>query len=96
MQRIQLGAPYEEFIKKLIETGYYATTTEVIRDALRTKMSEMEVNRIESIRALVAEGQASVDRGETVAFDEDYVNKVMTRANKGIKDSKTIPSHVRP
>jgi hypothetical protein len=30
MQRIQLGAPYEEFIKKMISSGYYNTSTEFL------------------------------------------------------------------
>ena len=96
MQRIQLGAPYEEFIKKVIATGYYSTATEVIRDALRYKMGQMEQNRIDHIRSLVAEGQASKDRGDVIEYSEDYLDDLMERARKSLTEDKSIPDHIRP
>jgi putative addiction module CopG family antidote len=42
MQRVNLGKPYEEFIKKLLDSGYYASASEVLRDALRTKIEQSE------------------------------------------------------
>jgi antitoxin ParD1/3/4 len=42
MQRVNLGKPYEEFIQKLVESGYYASASEVLRDALRLKMEQSE------------------------------------------------------
>jgi len=96
MRRIQLGAPYEEFIERVISTGYYSSATEVIRDALRMKMREMEENRIEQIRALAAEGQASVDRGDVVEWSEDLLDKAMDRAEENLKEGKIIPDHLKP
>ena len=60
MRRIQLGKPYEHFLDKMVESGYYATATEVIRDALRDKMTEMKNNRIAAIHALLEEGEKSL------------------------------------
>jgi putative addiction module CopG family antidote len=42
MQRVNLGKPYEDFIQKLVASGYYASASEVLRDALRTKMEQTD------------------------------------------------------
>jgi len=96
MQRIQLGAPYEEFIKKMISSGYYNTSTEVIRDALRGKMPEMEENRIEQIRALVAEGQKSLNKGDVIEVGDNSFNEALKRAKENLADGKEIPNHLLP
>jgi putative addiction module CopG family antidote len=38
MSHINLGKPYDKFIKMMIDTGYYESEEEVLRDALREKM----------------------------------------------------------
>lgn len=96
MQRIQLGAPYEDFIKNMIASGYYSTSTEVIRDALRAKMRELQENRIEEIRVLVAEGQASVDKGNVVEVNDVFFEEALERAMEDVANGKEIPDHLRP
>ena len=96
MQRIQLGAPYEEFIKKVIATGYYSTATEVIRDALRYKMGQMEQNRIDHIRSLVAEGEKSLEENQAVLVDKNFEVNLMENIDKKISEGYTIPPYLRP
>jgi len=96
MRRIQLGKPYENFLDKMIESGYYSTATEVIRDALRDKMAEMENNRIAAIHALIAEGQADIDAGKVHKVDEDYIENLLKRGIDAAKRGDSVPNHVRP
>ncbi len=78
MRRIQLGKPYEHFLDKMVESGYYATATEVIRDALRDKMMEMENNRVAKIHDLLSEGQADIDAGRVHQADLEQGRQVNT------------------
>ena len=96
MQRIKLGKPYEEFIQNLIESGYYGTATEVIRDALRDKMERIENDRIANIRALIAEGEEDIRKGRTIIFDENYITRVDELAKKKVERGDPIPKHIRP
>lgn len=63
---ISLGAHYEAFVRRKVESGEFATISEVIRDALRR--AEERENRIANLQQLVREGEES---GEPVPFDWD-------------------------
>jgi len=76
MRRIQLGKPYENFLDKMVESGYYATATEVIRDALRDKMAEMENNRIAAIQSLIAEGEADIAAGRVAPYSKQLMDDI--------------------
>ena len=96
MRRIQLGKPYENFLDKMIESGYYSTATEVIRDALRDKMAEMENNRIAKIHELLAEGQADIDAGRVHKVDDKYFEDLLKRGLDAASRGDSVPNHLRP
>lgn len=96
MRRIQLGKPYENFLDKMIESGYYSTATEVIRDALRDKMAKLENNRIAKIHDLLAEGQADIDAGKVQEVNEQYFADVLQRGLTAAKNGDSVPNHLRP
>lgn len=63
---ISLGDHYEAFVRRKVESGEFATISEVIRDALRR--AEERDKRIANLRALVREGEES---GDPITFDWD-------------------------
>jgi antitoxin ParD1/3/4 len=61
---ISLGDHYEAFVRRKVESGEFATISEVIRDALRR--AEERDKRIANLRELIREGEES---GDPIAFD---------------------------
>lgn len=96
MQRVNLGKPYEEYIKRLVESGYYASASEVLRDALRLKMEQNELWKWERFNQLIQEGLDDVEAGRVIEYDENFWEKVNSQVKKNIKHKKEIPDHVRP
>jgi putative addiction module CopG family antidote len=67
MPNIDLGDPYESYVKGLIQTGLYSTYAEVVKDALRLHMnSETNSKRLAAIHAALAEGEADIEAGKTI------------------------------
>jgi len=66
-----------EDIKQAVDRGAYATTSEVLRDAVRDWQKKNVVDRYERLRArskadlkrMVQEGIASAERGEVVSLE---------------------------
>ena len=96
MQRVNLGKPYEEFIKKLVDSGYYASASEVLRDALRLKMEQSESWQNTRLMQLVQEGLDDVEAGRVVPFNQDLINQAFQNAKKNALDGVPIPDHIKP
>jgi antitoxin ParD1/3/4 len=69
-----LGAHFEEFIKRLIESGRYSTASEVMRDGLRL-MEEREQLRAAKMDALRKAIQMGLDSGPAEDFDIDDIKQ---------------------
>lgn len=63
---ISLGEHYEAYARRKVESGEFATISEVIRDALRR--AEERDRRVVHLRELIREGEES---GDPVPFDWD-------------------------
>ncbi len=63
---IALGKPFTDFAQRKVASGAFATTSEVVRDAMRQYMQEDA--KIEALRDMV---QASINSGPAVEFDID-------------------------
>jgi antitoxin ParD1/3/4 len=63
---IALGKPYTDFIYDKIESGEFATGSEVVREALRQYMHEDA--KIGALRSII---QKSLDSGPAVEFNID-------------------------
>ena len=76
---LSLGTHWEAFIKREIESGRYATASEVVRDALREL--EDRGKRLEVLREHLAEGAG---QAATKDFVEGFdVEAVIERAKAG-------------
>jgi putative addiction module CopG family antidote len=93
-RRIYLGVPFEDFTEKMVESGSYYTATEVIRDALRKKMSEMEEDRIANIKSMVLEGQKQIEDGQFKKVDQKLYKSILIKGIEKAKSGEEILSHV--
>jgi antitoxin ParD1/3/4 len=75
---INLSPEMESYIKAKVSTGFYGNATEVIRDAIRRMQAEDE--RIAAFRRAVAEGEAELDRGEGVAYNQETLEAITREA----------------
>ena len=64
---LSLGEHWEVFIRGEVASGRYSSASEVVRDALR--LMEQRQNRLEALRAHLAQGAEQAKRGE---FVEDF------------------------
>jgi len=76
MPRINLGEPYENFIQNQIKTGLFSSATEVIKGALRKRMEKEQENRRERVHALLANGEADIQMGKTVAYTHSLISEI--------------------
>jgi len=95
MQRVNLGKPYEEYIKRMVASGYYASASEVIRDALRSKMKEEKLPK-KTLQELVEEGMEDIRAGRIVDYDENFWDKVHKGAEERRKNNIPVPDHLLP
>lgn len=74
-----LGEHYEGFIKALVESGRYASASEVLRDGLRL-VEEREQLRAIKLEALKAAIQEGIDSGPPEPWDiEEIIAKAKAR-----------------
>jgi antitoxin ParD1/3/4 len=74
---LTLGSRWEKFVKREVASGRYASTSEVIRAALREL--EERGKRLEALRAHLDVGAQQAKRGE---FEERSVEDIVKRAKK--------------
>lgn len=74
---LTLGPRWAKFVKRELASGRYASTSEVIRAALREL--EERGKRLEALRAHLDEGARQAKRGD---FKELSVDDVVRRAKK--------------
>ncbi|HEY2068978.1 MAG TPA: ribbon-helix-helix protein, CopG family [Rhizomicrobium sp.] len=80
VEKISIALPSEmlETIRDAVESGGYATTSEVIREALRHWQANRIVDQViarhglEELRASLKEADESIDRGEGIPAEELY------------------------
>lgn len=82
---VSLTPHLEEMIRQQVDSGQYATASEVVREALRD--FEHRVKARAMLEAALAEGFASLDRGEGVELTDELWDELMAegdaRAERG-------------
>lgn len=66
-----LGAHYEGFVRELVESGRYASASEVMRDSLRL-LEEREEQRQARLQALREDIRAGIESGAGAPADEVF------------------------
>ncbi|HEY9012564.1 MAG TPA: type II toxin-antitoxin system ParD family antitoxin [Devosia sp.] len=77
-----IGKHYEALIKRLVESGRYASASEVIRDGMRLleEKEQLRETKLRDIQTLIQEG---IDSGDAGALDmEDIIAEAKRRKAK--------------
>ncbi len=78
----------EHYIKGKVESGFYTSENEVVRDAVRRMREEEE--RIARFQASVRIGDEQIERGETVPYSKELMEQIGQRAVQRAKQGKKI------
>jgi len=77
IERLTITLPVEmaAMIRSEVETGDYASTSEVIREALRDWKIKKEIQRckLDALRRDIDEGLKDIEAGHTTDFDLDEI-----------------------
>lgn len=69
---IVLGAPFQEFARRKVESGEFGSTNEVVREAMRRYIAEDL--KLEALRAAIQEG---IESGPAEPFDfDDFIAEI--------------------
>lgn len=82
---LTLGPHWEAFIREEIESGRYATASEVVRAGLRELEERKE--KLEKLRAYLDVGIEQADRGEFAELES--AESVVERAMQRLKTAKS-------
>lgn len=76
IEKLSIALPHDmvEAIREAVDSGDYATTSEVIRDAVRDwrLKRRVEAMEVEDLRQLVAPALEALDRGEGIPAEEVF------------------------
>jgi antitoxin ParD1/3/4 len=83
-----IGKHFEELIDNLVESGRYATASEVMREGLRL-VEEREERRKAKLEALRAEIQKGFDSGPMEEVDlHEWMNDIKARGRQRLAERK--------
>lgn len=91
--RLDLGEANEKFIRDEVESGNYASDSEVIRDALQQLQ---EKKQMEQLRELIAVGDRQIGNGEVTPYSPEMLKQITQQAIQNAKSGLPIKDEVKP
>jgi antitoxin ParD1/3/4 len=85
---VRLSEVDENYIKGKVESGFYTSENDVVRDAVRRMREEEE--RIARFQAAVRIGDEQIERGDTVPYSKELMEQIGQRAVQRAKQGKPI------
>lgn len=74
-------APIDQrYIKEKVESGFYSSETELVKDAVRHMREEEE--KLKHFQDAVQIGDAQIAQGKTVPYNKDMIEKATKNAIK--------------
>jgi antitoxin ParD1/3/4 len=71
-QTVTLGDHWNDFVASLVESGRYASVSEVLRESLRLLEEQEAASKLEALRQALIEGEES---GPAGPLDMDAINR---------------------
>lgn len=86
---VHLGPVFDEFVARLLKSGYYQTQSEVLREGLRLlkEREDLRELRIAELRKEIQAGADEADRGEFVDGSAVFA-KIRNRSARRTKPTK--------
>ena len=89
---VSLTPQLEQMIREKVESGLYTSASEVVREALRLLNENEQRLKIRAMRdAAIAEGYASLDRGEGIELTREVWDQIMAEADAMSDDEPLDP-----
>jgi putative addiction module CopG family antidote len=83
MTNVNLGAPYEAIIQKIIKNGYAGNQTEVIRQALRAYNDQLdEEQEIRLVGKKVETAMADIKSGKAKTYTLEEVREKLAKKKR--------------
>jgi antitoxin ParD1/3/4 len=81
---VNLGPVFDQFVADLVDTGYYQSQSEVLREGLRLlkEREDLRRMRLSDLRQAIAAGARQADRGEFVDGPKTLANIRRRRTNR--------------
>ena len=77
---VDTGEELRRFIEQQVEMGSYKTNSEVVREGLRLLQEKQAASKLEALRQLIDEGEAS---GKPVDWDvNEFLKRMESEQNK--------------
>jgi antitoxin ParD1/3/4 len=83
---ISLTPELEKFVEARVQSGYFQTTSEVIRAGLRLLVEQEQLRelRMEELRKTIRVGLDQLDRGEGIPAEEAHTELDRRRAARAV------------
>jgi antitoxin ParD1/3/4 len=91
---VSLGEHFAAFVDEQVESGRYASASDVLRAGLR--LLEHEEAQLDHFRALIAEGLADIKAGRVVEDSDELWEAIDREVDERIKRDEEPGSHVLP
>jgi antitoxin ParD1/3/4 len=92
---VNLTPELEAMVRRKVESGLYNNASEVVREALRLMFRD-EHERFQRLRAAVTEGFEQAERGETVPYSAELMDRLKREATAAALAGRPIPDEVKP
>jgi antitoxin ParD1/3/4 len=90
---VTLPPQYETMLEEKVTSGRYADASAVIQEALRLLD---ERDRLQQLRAELAIGLEQIERGETVPYTPDFMDRLKREAAEHVRLGRPIKDAVKP
>lgn len=91
---VSLTPALEEMIHKKVESGAYASASEVVREALR-RLKQYDA-QLEQLRMEADIGLAQLERGEFSEYTPGTMNQLMEQAMARMKKGHVVKDAIKP
>lgn len=93
---IQFASVDEQFIKSMVEHGYYSNATELVRDAVRRLRENQGNMRLQQLQAALNAGEEDIAAGRYMEWEDDSLDNAMVQAKEKVKKGVRLNPDVLP